>query len=88
MVHKARRSLTNVEKESLKRFTDSYSVANTVKKDVGQSHGKRFRIVVSRLREGFRSVGNVSQTWLPPHQQVADLLAKTLEKNMLTALFN
>ena len=32
-------------------------MASTVKKDVGQSHGKRFRIVVSRLREGFRSVG-------------------------------
>ena len=28
-------------------FTDSDSLANTVKKDVGQSHDKRFRIVVS-----------------------------------------
>ena len=37
----------NVDKESLKRpafvFTDSCSLASTVKKDVGQSHDKRFR---------------------------------------------
>ena len=56
----ARSCLKNVEKESLKRpaivFTDSDSLANTVKKDVGQSHDKRFRIVVSMLREGFREV--------------------------------
>ena len=53
----ARTSLKDVEKESLKRpaivFTDSDSLANTVKKDVGQSHDKRFRIVVSMLRERF-----------------------------------
>ena len=46
--HMARSSLKNVEKESLKRpvlvFTDSDSLANTVKKDVGQSHDKSFRI--------------------------------------------
>ena len=50
--HMARSSLTDVEKESLKRpalvFTDSDSLASTVKKDVGQSHD---RIVVSMLRE-------------------------------------
>ena len=44
----ARSYLTDVEMESLKRpalvFTDSDSLANTVKKDVGQSHDKRFRI--------------------------------------------
>ena len=68
--------------------TDSHSVANTVKKDVGQSHGKRFRIVVSRLREGFRSVENISQTWLPTHLKVADPLTKTMEKDILTAFFN
>ena len=43
----ARSSLKNVEKESLKRpaivFSDSDSLENTVKKDVGQSHDKRFR---------------------------------------------
>ena len=42
----ARGSPNDVEKESLKRpalvFTDSDSLANTVKKDVGQSHDKRF----------------------------------------------
>ena len=38
-------------------FTDSDSLANTVKKDVGQSPDKRFRIVVSMLREGFRISG-------------------------------
>ena len=47
--HMARSFLKDVEKESLKRpaivFTDSDSLANTVKKDVGQSHDKRFRIV-------------------------------------------
>ena len=52
--HLARSSLKDVEKESLKRpaleFTDSDSLANTVKKDVGQSHDKRFRMVVSMLR--------------------------------------
>ena len=51
--HMARSSLTNVEKESLKRaaheFTDSDSLAKTVKNGVGQSHDKRFRIVVSML---------------------------------------
>ena len=40
--HMARSSLKNVEKERLKRpaivFTDSDSLANTIKKDVGQSH--------------------------------------------------
>ena len=49
--HMSQSSLKDVEKESLKRpaivFTDSDSLANTVKKDVGQSHDKRFRIVVS-----------------------------------------
>ena len=50
--------------------------------------GKRFRIVVSRLREGFRSVENISQTWLPTHLQVADPLTKTMEKDILTAFFN
>ena len=58
--HRARSSLKDVEKEFLKRpaivFTDSDSLANTVKKDVGQSHDKRFRIVVSMFREGFREV--------------------------------
>ena len=39
-------------------FTDSDSLANAVKKDVGQSHDKRFRIVVSMLREGFREAEN------------------------------
>ena len=54
----ARSSLKDVEKESLKRpafvFTGSDSLSNTVKKDVEQSHDKRFRIVVSVLRKGFR----------------------------------
>ena len=40
-------------------FTDSDSLANTVRKDVGQSHDKRFRIVVSMLREGFGEVENI-----------------------------
>ena len=69
-------------------FTDSYSLANTVKKDAGQSHDKRFRIVVSMLREGFRSVENISLTWLPTHLQVADPLTKTMEKDILVAFFN
>ena len=51
--HMARSSLKDVEKESWKRralvFTDSDSLANTVKKDVEQSHDKRFRIVVFML---------------------------------------
>ena len=72
----ARSSLTDVEKDSLKRpalvFTDSDRFASTVKKEVGQSHDKRFRIVLSMLREGFRSVENISLTWLPTHLQVAD----------------
>ena len=42
VAHMARSSLKNVEKESLRRsahvFTDNDSLANTVKKDVGQSH--------------------------------------------------
>ena len=49
-------------------FTDSDSLANTVKKDVGQSHDKRFRIVVSMLREGFRAE-NISLQWLPTHMR-------------------
>ena len=71
--HMARSSLKNVEKENSRRpalvFTDSDSLANTVKKDVGQSHDKRFRIVVSMLREGFREVENTSLQWLPTHLQ-------------------
>ena len=59
--HMARSSLKDVEKESLKRaalvFTDSDSLANTVKKDVGQSHDKRFRIVVSMLPRRIQSSG-------------------------------
>ena len=69
--HMARSSLKNVEKESMKWpalvFTDSDSLAKTVKKDVGQSHDKRFRIVVSMLREGFRAVENTLLQWLPTH---------------------
>ena len=78
----ARSSLKDVEKESLEWaalvFTDSDSLANTVKKDVGQSHDKRFRIVVSMLREGFRAVENISLQWLPTHMQVADLSDKAV----------
>ena len=62
--HMDRSSLKDVEKESLKRpalvFTDIDSLASTVKKDIGQSHDKRFRIVVSMLREGFRAVENIA----------------------------
>ena len=88
----ARSSLKNLEKESSKRpahvFTDSDSLANTVKKDVGQSHDKRFRIVVSMLREGFREVENTSLQWLSTHLQVADLLTKTMERDILVSFFN
>ena len=70
--HMARSSLRNVEKESLKRpaivFIHSDSLANTVKKDVGRSHDKRFRIVVSMLREGFGEVEYIAAV-------VADTLA-------------
>ena len=62
--------------ESLRRpayvFTVSCGLANTVKKDVGLSHDKRFRIVVSVLRKAFRSEENISLTWLPIHLHVAD----------------
>ena len=82
----------NVEKQSLKRpalvFTDSDRLANTVKKDVGQSHDKRFRIVVSMLREGFRAVENTSLQWLPTHLQVADPPTKTMERDTLVSFFN
>ena len=82
----------DVEKESLKRsaivFTDSDSLANTVKKDVGQSHDKRFRIVVSMLREGFGEVENTSLQWLPTHLQVADPLTKMMERDILFSFFN
>ena len=60
-------------------FTDSDSLANIVKKDVGQ----RFRIVVSMLREGFRAVENMSLQWLPRHMQVADPLTQTMERDIL-----
>ena len=90
--HMARSSLKNVEKDSLKRpaivFTDSDSLANTVKKDVGQSHDKRFRIVVSMLREGFGEVENTSLQWLPTHLQVADPLTKMMERDILVSFFN
>ena len=89
--HMARSSLKNVEKESSRRpahvFTDSDSLANTVKKDVGQSDDKRFRIVVSMLREGFREVENTSLQWLPTHLQVADPLTKTMERDILVSFF-
>ena len=88
----ARSSLKDVEKESLKRpalvFTDSDSLANTVKKDVGQSHDKRFRIVVSMLREGFRLVENIYLKWLPTHLQVAEPLTKMMESDILVSFFN
>ena len=88
--HMTRSSRKNVEKESLKRpafvFTDSDSLANTVKKDVRQSHDKRFRIVVSMFREGFRE--NTSLQWLPTHLQVADPLTKTMERDILVSFFN
>ena len=77
----------DVEKESLKRpalvFTDSDSLATTVKKDVGQSHDKRFRIVASMLREGFPAVENILLQWLPTHMQVADPLT-----DILVSFFN
>ena len=83
----ARSFLKDVEKESLKRpaivFTDSDSLANTVKKDVGQSHGRRFGIVVSMLREGFGEAENTSLQWLPTHLQVAGPLTKTMEMDIL-----
>ena len=69
-------------------FTDSNSLANTVKKDVGQSHDKKFKIVVSMVREGFPLVEKMSLTWLPTHLQVADPLSKSMEKDILTAFFN
>ena len=79
--HMARSSLKNVEKESVKRpalvFNDSNSLANS-EENVGQSHDKRVRIVVSMLREGFRAVENTSLQWLLTHLQVADPLTKTM----------
>ena len=88
----ARSSLKNVEKESLKRpalvFTDNDSLENTVKKDVGQSHDKRFRNVVSMLREGFRAVESTSLQWLPTHLQVANPLTKMMERDILVSFFN
>ena len=88
----AHSSLTNVEKECLKGpalvFTDSESLASTVKKDAEQSLDKRFRIVVSMLREGFRAVENISLHWLPTHMQVADPLTKTMERDILVSFFN
>ena len=90
--HMARSFLKDVEKESLKRpalvFSDSDSLANTVKKDVGQCHDKRFRIVVSMLREEFRAVENISLQWLPTHLQVAVLLTKKMERDILVSFFN
>ena len=90
--HMARSSLKDVEKESLKRpaivFTDSDSLANTVKKDVGHSHDKRFRIVVSMLREGFGEAENTSLQWLPTHLQVADPLTMMMERDILVSFFN
>ena len=89
--HMARSSLKN-QKESFKRpalvFTDSDSLANTVKKDNGQRDDKRFRIVVSILREGFREVENTSLQWLPTHLQVEDPLTKTMERDILVSFFN
>ena len=38
-------------------------LVSTVKEDVGQSHDKTFRIVVSMLREGFRLSENVIGGW-------------------------
>ena len=89
--HMACSSLKDVEKESLKKpalvFIDS--LANTVKKDVGQSHDKRFRIVVSMPREKFRAVeNNTSLQWLPTHLQVADPLTKTVGRDILVSFFN
>ena len=89
----ARSPLTDVEKKSLQRpalvFTDSDSLATKVKKEgVGKINDTRFRIVVSMLREGFRSAENISLTWLPTHLQVADPLTKTTEKDILVAFFN
>ena len=69
-------------------FTDSDSLANIVKKDVGQGHDKRFRIVVSMLREGFRAVENTSLQWLRTHMQVADPLTKTMGRDILVSFFN
>ena len=84
--HMARSSLKDVEKESLKRpaivFTDSDSLAHTVKKDVGQSHDKRFRIVVSMLREGFGEAENTSLQWLPTHLQVASHSSTVVHFNL------
>ena len=86
--HIAHSSLKDIEKESWKRralvFIDNDSLANTVKKDVEQSHDKRFRIVVSMLREGFRSVENIYLKWLPTHLQVADPLTKMMESDFLS----
>ena len=89
--HIARSSLKN-EKESLKRpaivFTDSDTLANTVKKDVGQSHDKRFRVVVYMLLEGFGELENTSLQWLPTHLQAADPLTKSMERYILVSFFN
>ena len=64
-------------------FTDSDSLANTVKKGVGQSHDKRFRIVVSILREGFGEAKNTSLQWSPTQLQVA-----VMERDILVSFFN
>ena len=90
--HVARSFLKDIEKESLKRpalvFNDSDSLANTVKKGVRQCHDKRFIIVVSMPREEFRAVENISLQCLPTHLQVADLLTKTMERDILVSFFN
>ena len=90
--HMARSSRTDVEKDSLKRpalvFTDSDSMANTLKKDVGQSHDNRLEswyVCAEKSSDRWRTF---RWLWMPTHLLVADPLAKTMEKDILAAFFN
>ena len=92
--HMARSSLKDVEKESLKRpalvFTDSDSLANTVKKDVGQSHDKRVQNRrVPLLPRGVPISGKhfaENGCRLTCKSQMP--LTKTTEKDILVSFFN
>ena len=80
--------LSEERREGKFKEDSNCSLANTVKKDAGQSRHKRFRIVVSMLREEFGEVENISLQLPPTHLQVADPLTKMMERDILVSFFN
>ena len=81
-MHGLRMVMKRLEQEAtglpLVSLTDSYSLAELVAKDSGQTSDKRLRIVIAMLREATEKTENCRLLWLNTKLMLADGLTNVL----------